>query len=176
MSKPKPNKQHQEYRLQIIEAISKDKPSDVQRILLNCPESANFTTSSGDTVLQQALCLGFCFIAELLIKAKASVDPPLPNTNHAETPLKLVVLAAKKEMLNQRNELMKILNMLIAAGADVNRGNANGVTPLHEAVVHDLLSIAEVLIKAGANVNLKNRNEQTPLVCLLHMGPHAYLR
>ena len=36
--------------MQIIDAISKDKPYDVQRILLKCPESANFLTNSGDTV------------------------------------------------------------------------------------------------------------------------------
>ena len=48
----------------------------------------------------------------------------------------------------------------IAAGADVNAKDENGVTPLHWTETEE---IAELLIAAGADVNAKDNRGDTPL-------------
>lgn len=49
--------------------------------------------------------------------------------------------------------------VLLAAGADPNRGNARGDTPLHLTESDEL---ASVLVEAGANIQQKNHDGQTP--------------
>ena len=45
----------------------------------------------------------------------------------------------------------------IAKGADVNAGDDDGWTPLHEAALNGHKGIAELLIEKGANLNAKDR-------------------
>ena len=52
---------------------------------------------------------------------------------------------------------------LIADGADVNAGQADGATALHWAAYRDDLQIAELLLDAGANVSAENELGATPL-------------
>ena len=57
----------------------------------------------------------------------------------------------------------KVVELLIANGADVNAKNDNGWTPLHLAAYWGGKEIVELLIAAGADVNAKNDNGNTPL-------------
>ena len=56
---------------------------------------------------------------------------------------------------------------LIALGADINRQDRNGWTPLHFAaqLSHDehAVEIAAILLKAGATIDLKDSFGNTPL-------------
>jgi hypothetical protein len=52
---------------------------------------------------------------------------------------------------------------LIAAGADVNRKDNRGSTPLHFAAQEQQVEIAGMLIEAGAEVNAKDKSGNTPL-------------
>ncbi len=72
------------------------------------------------------------------------------------------------------NSMLKMMRLLIAAGADVNyRGNISshkeisyedGWTPLCKAVNYGLLASARLLLQSGADVNLKGHNGKCPLV------------
>ena len=48
-------------------------------------------------------------------------------------------------------------------GADVNRRDETGSTPLHTAIVHGRLSHAKNLLQKGANPNLKDGSGRTAL-------------
>ena len=52
---------------------------------------------------------------------------------------------------------------LIAGGADVNRQDRHGTTPLHVAAKFGNRKLTELLLAAGANVNLQNNCEETAL-------------
>lgn len=55
---------------------------------------------------------------------------------------------------------LEVVQILIAAGGNVNAQNNVGIAPLHLAA-YDY--IAEELIKAGADIEIKERNGATPL-------------
>ena len=56
-----------------------------------------------------------------------------------------------------------IVELLIAAGADVNVKNQRGWTPLYDAAIWDRKDIAKLLFDAGADVNAKDNDGKTPL-------------
>jgi len=58
----------------------------------------------------------------------------------------------------------EIVELLIAAGADVNvKDGQGGLTPLHTAIRNSNKEIVELLIANGADVNAKDGGELTPL-------------
>ena len=65
---------------------------------------------------------------------------------------------------------MHIINYLILWGADVNRRDANGQTPLMIAVVHGKSDIVKFIIQAGVDVNTANADGQTALMIGAHRG------
>ena len=68
--------------------------------------------------------------------------------------------------LTVKENQIKILNLLIAYGADVNTQDDcinDGDTPLHLAVRENNFTIAEILLQNKAQANLQNINGDTPL-------------
>ncbi|MGD2133044.1 MAG: ankyrin repeat domain-containing protein [Maricaulaceae bacterium] len=57
----------------------------------------------------------------------------------------------------------EIAQMLLDAGAEIERADANGTTPLISALVNDQMDAALVLIEAGADINAVDWYGQTPL-------------
>lgn len=62
-----------------------------------------------------------------------------------------------------RNGHVAIVHAFIAKGADVNRADRNGGTPLHWAAARGLKEIAELLLAKGARPNVKDGDGETPL-------------
>ncbi len=58
---------------------------------------------------------------------------------------------------------LKKVTALIAAGADVNRRNQNGVSALTYAASHREVAMTEALIQAGADVNARSNLNGTAL-------------
>ena len=65
---------------------------------------------------------------------------------------------------------IKIIELLIANGADIDLKNNNGDNPLILAAYQGHTVIVKVLIANGANVNTKNNNGDTPFVISAHQG------
>ncbi len=59
--------------------------------------------------------------------------------------------------------LLSFAGLLLAGGADVNRPEADGTTPLHRAARSDDLSTVRSLLRAGADPKAANRYGVTPL-------------
>lgn len=55
------------------------------------------------------------------------------------------------------------MKRLLASGANVNRQDANGWTPLMTAVNNQMIEAVEYLLEKGASTNLSNRLQQGPL-------------
>ena len=56
-----------------------------------------------------------------------------------------------------------MVNVLLEAGAEVNKTNIDGDTPLHEASRRGHLEVVNVLVAAGAEVNKTNNGGGIPL-------------
>jgi ankyrin repeat protein len=53
--------------------------------------------------------------------------------------------------------------MLLAAGADIERADANGITPLLMAISNNHMDVARFLLESGANINVMDWYGRTPL-------------
>ncbi len=58
---------------------------------------------------------------------------------------------------------LKILDLLIRYGADINAAGKHGITPLMVAALEHRLDMAELLIKKGARVNEYDESARSPL-------------
>jgi ankyrin repeat protein len=74
------------------------------------------------------------------------------------------------DLLGMANGL-ELVRLLLARGADPNRGNDYGWTRLHQAGQSNQLEIAEMMMSAGARTDLSARGDGgTPLVAALFWG------
>jgi ankyrin repeat protein len=64
----------------------------------------------------------------------------------------------------------KMVQLLIAHGADVNAQGSSGATPLFWAVMRDQKDDVKFLLDHGANPNLADAYKDTPLICAVQLG------
>jgi ankyrin repeat protein len=64
----------------------------------------------------------------------------------------------------------RVVEILLAAGADIDAPNASQYTPLHYAVFGGQSAMCELLIEKGANVDARNKFELTPLFVAAERG------
>ncbi|MCJ8328875.1 MAG: ankyrin repeat domain-containing protein [Lentisphaeria bacterium] len=79
-------------------------------------------------------------LVQYLVKNKATVN-----------------LASKGRTPLHRASTVEIAGFLIKNGADVNKGNKIGITPLHDAARFGKMDIVKLLIKNGAKLNIKDK-------------------
>jgi ankyrin repeat protein len=58
---------------------------------------------------------------------------------------------------------IEILRFLIERGADLNKGDDDGFTPLHAAALENNINATEIILEAGANVEIVDNYGNTPL-------------
>jgi ankyrin repeat protein len=85
-----------------------------------------------------------------------SLTPRFPLAARSGPALPLLTLA--------RDNLAAEIRAAVAAGADVNAGNAIAQRALHIAALHGNLDAMAALLDCGADPNLANERNQTPLV------------
>lgn len=87
--------------------------------------------------------------------------------NNGYTPLALAVFASDHN---------KMIQLLIAHGADVNVRGASGATPLFWAVLRDQKDDVKFLLDHGADPNLTNKFGDTPLICAVQLGYLSFVQ
>ncbi|UNE35905.1 ankyrin repeat domain-containing protein [Vermiphilus pyriformis] len=95
---------------------------------------------------------------QFLIDLGADVD--LATFSPEETPLSCAVKENK----------IDVAKLLIKWGADINRRDSQGNTPLIEANCHSDLPMVQLLINLGADVNISDNDGWTPLHCAVAKG------
>jgi hypothetical protein len=73
-------------------------------------------------------------------------------------------------MIASSNGHVEVVNALIATGADVNKVDNDGVTPISLASYKGHLEVVQALIAAGADVNKVDDNGYTPMYCASYKG------
>ncbi|XP_050412658.1 uncharacterized protein LOC126827399 [Patella vulgata] len=121
----------------------------------------NTQDKEGLTPLHYAVKRGNFAIARELLDHGADVSIEEDDDNL--TPLSI---ACKTYCDN--DDIVNIVKLLIARGADVNHRHRFNETPLHEATENGLVHCVECLLENGANVNSQSKcNKKTPLHMIL---------
>lgn len=148
----------------------------------------NTRDENGNPPLHYALLKNRVKIAKKLIEAGANVNAP--SSESGITPLLIVTEKAKqlqqkakkilaknegytqsrsaeiklqKYIISQMNAAKKLLEILIANGADVNQKTPYG-TPLMSAACNEWnIDLIDILLKSGAKVNERDNNGRTAL-------------
>lgn len=92
-------------------------------------------------------------IAEYLLEAGADVDATTSVGSGEVTPLRYAI--AREDYL--------MVDLFVQNGADVNRANAQGWTPIMTAARVGNREIMELLIDAGADIRVRTSDGLTPL-------------
>jgi ankyrin repeat protein len=88
--------------------------------------------------------------------ARADGPPPPPRLPRSAPPPALLTLA--------RDNLAAEIRAAVAAGADVNAGNAIGQRAVHIAALHGNIEALAALLDCGAEPSAPNERDMTPLV------------
>lgn len=161
----------------------------VVRQLLEQQVDLNATNEDGSTALMGATLAGATEIVELLIAAGADVlaiDRDEDNAlniaiarNHSQIVGKLIAAGAdihyrrrdgKTPILTITDPGVKILNLLLAAGANPQDVDSEGDSLLLMAAEQGYVDLIKPLIQAGASLNLQNNDGWTPLIAATAAG------
>ncbi|MFK0573154.1 ankyrin repeat domain-containing protein, partial [Endozoicomonas sp.] len=126
------------------------------RILVAARANVNLVNSQGRTPLHLAVNRSNAAVVTLLISNSAVVDQA---DKRQVTPL---ILASSIKGYGN------IVELLLAAGADVDHEDVGGLTALYVAAVGYHFETAKMLIKAGANLDKANNDGDTPRMRLNH--------
>ena len=111
------------------------------------------------TLLQLAVLLDSIELVQDILKYGANVN--IEN----QFGLQDSVLHSAAELGNA-----KIVQLLIDAGADIEKTNSDQQTALHSAVLGDHLEVVELLLKNNANANTQDRQGTSPLHYSAYQG------
>ncbi len=142
---------------------------DAVATLLAGKASPDIATNKGITPLSYAASAGHQEILEMLVKAGASLDMPnsegrtaLANAaGNGNIRMVITLLNAAQEQgvklalepalhLAAEKGFGRVLELLIKAGADVNKPDGDSRTPLMKAATSDSTEALDILLKAGA--------------------------
>lgn len=134
----------------IFDAACQGKLSRLDSLLSDASD-INMQNREGHTLLHMAIFCNQEEIAKFLLKNKADVN--IADKSQA-TPLYHFV---------SRGDNNNILNLLLTHGADPNKNNIFGESPLQMATINGYLSNIKELVKAKADVNVRNNRGNTAL-------------
>jgi uncharacterized protein (TIGR03067 family) len=127
------------------------------KLLIAKGADVNAKDRDGGTALWYAQEAGQTDIAEVLRKHGAKEEAPKISLHRIVT-----------------KGNVKQVQSLLAKGADINKKNKQGETPLYVAVKRDDKAMVEFLVAEGADIDAKNKDGQTPLHIAARQG-HKYV-
>lgn len=133
--------------------------SEVKKALDNDSTLLNQFSPDGFQPLGLASFFGQTDVAELLIHLAAELNTP------SKTTMKVMPLHSAVA-----GKHMRISELLLEAGADVNAVQQHGYTPLHEASASGQLEIVQLLECFGADRTLRLDDGRTPLDLAVENG------
>lgn len=101
----------------------------------------NITNETGNTLLMEAVSIGYYDLADYLIEKNADVS---------------IINANSENALILSSHYPYIMNLLINNNADINYADNNGKTALHYACEYGDLYSVKLLIKSGADINKRD--------------------
>ena len=133
----------------LLAAVYNGNMECVRRLLAERADP-NKIKPSGQTPLMIAMINGNPDLFDILVEAGADVNWD----------------SEKHQAVRYDNE--EYVRRLLAAGADPNKANSSGRTPLMIAATIGNPNLVDILVKKGANVNVRDRLERTALIyCLI---------
>jgi ankyrin repeat protein len=140
---------------ELIQAVRNDNADEAFR-LLEVGAKINAMDSSGATAIKAAIALNRVKMVHRFLETNK--DPLLFRRDNS-----LLIYAIIQNRLEITQELLK-------SGADVNKADRNGCTPLMYAIDRNHATVARSLLRAGADVNRVNRYGETPLMQAATVG------
>jgi hypothetical protein len=145
-------------------AVAKDHLIVAAR-LVRVGADPNALDASAQTALRGAAWIGDAQAVAALLSMGAKVDLEAKEEFQGLMPsgsaLAVAASAGRAE----------ICTSLLAAGANVNKKNQHGTTPLIAALTHSSIECVPILLDHGADVNARDALGETPLMLLAHWGP-----
>lgn len=117
------------------------------KILLQHGADLQLTDPQGHTALVKALLSRNTLVADYLVKRGAKLDAD----------------AVLHETARLGSADRDVIDFLVKQGASINNQDAQGNTPLHDAIREDRRVVVKYLVNRGADLTLTNRAGQTPL-------------
>ena len=144
---PNPRIKPNEKSEPLFAAVNKGDTQIVNELLRAGANVHHKITGRGDTALTQAVGYGQTEIAKALIEKGANVN----QLTYNGTPLMIAAARGDSEMID----------ILLAANANVNFGRAQQGTPLIQAVRNGNIEIVQKLLNAGANPTITTNRGRT---------------
>ncbi len=138
--------------LTVYEAAATGKTEHIIRILAHEPELVKQHAEDGFDPLGLASFFGHYETARYLIRAGAAVNSPSRNALQA-TPLQSAAAGNH----------IRIVDLLLANGADPNCREQGGYTPLHAAAQHGNLDMIRALIFGGGDLDARGNDGKLPV-------------
>jgi ankyrin len=129
----------------------------VTQLLLERGADVTAQDIHGETPLYLAACFGKVELARVLLDHGAVATE---ETYDSKTPLHGI---SRGKSDSQPEDAIRLVQLLVERGADVNAPDRNHDTPLHSACYVGKLDIARELLNLGATVTTKNGQGGTPL-------------
>lgn len=147
---------------------------DIIKLLLDFGADINHSGPMGETALMLASVYGKPKIVHFLLQAGADISikdktgaTALVRASSLDGQKFLQELSTGKNSFSAEEALenqLKVLNLLIEAGAEINTTTLGDPVPLLTSISSPgQAKLTELLIKAGANINIKNQDGRTPL-------------
>ncbi len=121
--------------------------------------------------MRKFLSVAICLTVFLSISLSAQQQKPTQTKNsNTESPAKSVAQNGPKPdldyviLMGGLDEVKRALK----AGAELNKLDMFGNSPLMNAIFSGKMKIARFLVKSGANTNIRNKNGLTPLLVAIY--------